>query len=480
MLYYDVNCATEVMMQLWWQWWSLVAPLRAACTRQRSFLWLASALAGYSARADLLGVTSIVRTLGLAARCYDRLLDFFHSPAVDIETLTRCWVRQVLHTLPLQRTAGRPVLLGDGIKVAKAGRKMPAVKLLHQPGESNTKPPYIMGHSIQVVSVLVGAADSHLAVPLAGRIHEGVKFTNRDQRTLPGKCCDLLDSLGLEEPFYFVADAYYGCKTVALRLRGSASHLISRVRRSAVAYLPAPAPAGRRKRGRPRLYGKRIKLWTLFDSENERWQSAESPVYGERGVTIRFLSRDLIWRPVRALMRFVLVDHPTRGRSIFITTDLSLAPIEVIRLYGLRFKIELSFKHSLRVLGTYAYHFWLRAMPKISRGSGTQHLHRASDRYRNAVRRKLDAYHRHIQVGLIAQGLLQTLAIQHPRLVWSSFGSWLRTIRPGIPPSELVTAAALRHSLPDFLAQRREACSFQKFLRERLEPAPSCPLRLTG
>lgn len=106
------------------------------------------------------------------------------------------------------------------------------MKLLHQPGESNTQPPYIMGHSIQVVSVLVGAADSHLAVPLAGRIHEEVKFTNRGHRTLPGKCCDLLDSLGLEEPFYFVADAYYGCKTVALRLRGSASHLIRPCRRS--------------------------------------------------------------------------------------------------------------------------------------------------------------------------------------------------------------------------------------------------------
>ena len=122
-----------------------------------------------------------------------------------------------------------------------------------------------MGHSIQVVSVLVGAADAHLAVPLAGRIHEGLKFTNRDHRTLPGKCCDLLDSLGLEEPFYFVADAFYGCQTVA--------------------YLPAPPPAGRRKRGRPRLYGKRIKLWTLFDSDQETWQSAESPVDIETRLT---------------------------------------------------------------------------------------------------------------------------------------------------------------------------------------------------
>src|SRR5437667_3075700 len=203
-------------------------------------------------------------------------------------------------------------------------------------------------------------------------------------------------------------------------------------------------------------------------------------MYGERGVTIRYLSRHLIWRPLRTLVRFVLVDHPARGRSIFITTDLNLVPIEAIRLYGLRFKIELSFKHALRVLGTYAYHFWLRAMPKISRGSGTQHLHRASERCRAAVRRKLAAYQRHIQIGLIAQGLLPALAIHHPRLVWASFGSWLRTIRPGIAPSELVTAAALRNSLPDFLTQRAEVCSFQKFLREHLEPTQSPALRLSG
>ena len=177
---------------------------------------------------------------------------------------------------------------------------------------------------------------------------------------------------------------------------------------------------------------------------------------------------------------FVLVDHPTRGRSIFITTDLSLPPIEVIRLYGLRFKIELSFKQALRALGSDTYHVWLRTMPKLARRSSTQHLERASDCYRQAIHRKLTAYHRHIQVGVIAQGLLQTLAIQETRLVWSSFGSWLRTIRPGIVPSKLVTAAALRHSLPNFLAHRGEACSFQNFLRERIEPTPSSPLHWTG
>jgi hypothetical protein len=59
-------------------------------------------------------------------------------------------------------------------KVPKRGRKMPGVKLLHQQSESNTKPEYIMGHSLRAVSLLVQAAPSVFAVPLAIRIHEGV------------------------------------------------------------------------------------------------------------------------------------------------------------------------------------------------------------------------------------------------------------------------------------------------------------------
>ena len=148
-----------------------------------------------------------VRALGLVPTCYDRILDFFHSPALCLDTLTRLWRGLVFKQPDIVRMGGRPVLVGDGIKVAKSGKKMPAVKKLHQQSESNTKPEYIFGHSCQAVSVLMRAAKSVFAVPLICRIHEGIVFSNREKRTLLDKMILLVDALDIDEPFIFVADA---------------------------------------------------------------------------------------------------------------------------------------------------------------------------------------------------------------------------------------------------------------------------------
>jgi hypothetical protein len=150
---------------LWNHWWNLVCDLRSACARTRTFLWMALCLAGMATRKELLGVTSIVRALGLEPACYDRLLDFFHSPALNLHQLTCAWCALVFRAHPgILRVNGRPVLAGDGIKVAKAGRKMPGVKKLHQQSESNTKPEYIFGHSCQAVAVLTQALSSVFAL----------------------------------------------------------------------------------------------------------------------------------------------------------------------------------------------------------------------------------------------------------------------------------------------------------------------------
>ena len=195
---------------------------------------------------------------------------------------------------------------------------------------------------------------------------------------------------------------------------------------------------------------------------------------------IRYRVLDLPWRPAGRLVRFAAVIHPVGSSCLLMCTDTSLAAIEIIRLYGLRFKIEHTFKQAVRLIGSFSYHFWVSDMKPVRRRKGNQHLHRESLEYRNAVKRKLHAYHVFIQAGVVCQGLLQYLAVAFPQLVWNSFGSWLRTIRPGIPPSELVVTNALRQSLPEFLLNAAPSNIFTKFIIERQDTEKMEAFRLAS
>jgi hypothetical protein len=332
---------------------------------------------------------------------------------------------------------------------------------------------------MQAVGLLVHAAKSVFSVPLAVRIHEGLVWSNRDKRTLLDKMLGLLDILAIKVPFYFVVDAYYAAGKMVNGLLKQDNHLVTRVKSNAVAYAPAAQKKGRRKKGRPKTYGKKMKLKSLLANVKSMQQIA-SPVYGERNVTLRCRVCDLLWRPAGRFVRFVAVIHPTRGSCILMCTDTSLSAVEIIRLYGLRFKIECSFKQAVRQIGSFAYHFWMKDMAPLRSRHGNQYLHRKSDDYRNRVKRKMRAYHTFIQAGVVAQGLLQYLAVAAPKLVWDTFGSWLRTIRPGIPPSEFVVTNALRQTLPEFLMAPAKSDSFIKFIAERQDTENMRTFRLAS
>ncbi len=470
----------EQPLSLWAIWWNAIQLLRPGFSRLRTFMWFVIAVAGLTVRVDLLGVTSIVRALNLRPRLYTKLLDHFHSSGIKLDRLSALWAQAVLKLFPhLVRVNGRLVLVGDGIKAPKRGKKITGVKLLHQQSESNTKPEFIMGHSLQAVGLLVHAAKSVFCVPLAVRIHEGLVWSNRDKRTLLDKMLGLLDILAIKVPFYFVADAYYAAGKMVNGLLKQGNHLVTRVKSNAVAYARATPKKGRKKKGRPRTYGEKTKLKSML-KDPKSMQQVASPVYGERGVTIQYRVWDLLWRPVGLLVRFVAVIHPTRGACILMCTDTTLCAVDIIRLYGLRFKIECSFKQAVRQIGSFAYHFWMKDMIPLLYRNGNQYLHRKSADYRTRVKRKIHAYHTFMQAGVVAQGLLQYLAVVAPKLVWDSFGSWLRTIRPGIPPSELVVANALRQTLPEFLMGTSKSNSLTKFIVDRQDIEEMRILRLVS
>jgi hypothetical protein len=468
-------------MKLWQVWWTQVVLLKPAFNRTTTFLWFASILAGFIVRGDLMGVTSVVRALGLQKGYYERLLAFFHSQAVSLDTLTHLWTWLVLKHFPgICRFGGRIVLVADGLKYPKSGQKMPAVKKLYQSSQDNTKPRFILGHSFQVVGLLCQIKKTLFCVPLIARIHEGLVFTNRDPKTLLDKLVLMINSLSLQKLSYYftlVVDNYFASGKVIKPLLAQGNHLVTRVRSNAVAYSP-PKPNPTRKAGRPRRYGTKRKLGKLWIPK--AMSTMASPVYGEADVTLSYRCLDLLWRPAGTLVRFVWVDHPLRGRLILMCTDLNLSAQQIIQLYGYRFKIEVSFKQAIYTLGTYRYHFWMADMHSAKRRGANQYLHRETESYRRKVKRKRRAYHIYVQVCIIAQGLLQYLSLCHADDIWKFFGSWIRTIRPDQCPSEQVVAVAMRNTFPEFLKDTSEDTTLQKFLLERIDLHRSEGLRLAA
>ena len=142
----------------------------------------------------------------------------------------------------------------------------------------------------------------------------------------------LLDLLGLQEPLYFLADAYDASGGVVRGLLDNGNHLVTRVKRNSVASMPAqPSPQGLRSRGRPKKYGRKVTIASLLATHADLIEVA-SPVYGETNVTLRYATADLLRRAAGILVRFVAVTHPRRGTILLMTTDLTLPPLDVIKL----------------------------------------------------------------------------------------------------------------------------------------------------
>jgi len=453
-------------MTLWIEWFRCIHLLRQACARRATFMWLALVLTSMAIRTDLLGVTSFVRCAFLDPACYPLLLNFFHSNALGLSSLLALWIKLAMALFNPVTEGGYVLFAADGLKVAKEGRKMPGVKCLHQESADNSKAEFIMGHSFQAISLLIQSPLGHVfAVPLLSRISEGIIWNrSRKRRSLLDKLVELFREVvqTAQVPALLVADAYYASRKVINPLLADGHHLVSRVRISSVAYW-LPPPQKKRTRGRPRKYGPKVHLRNLFKG----WQSfheAKSPVYGEQNVTIQYCCSDLLWRPVGRMVRFVLVKHPTRGKIILLCTNPALDPLTVIKIYGLRFKIEVTFKQAIHTIGAYNYHFWMKAMQPIKRTSGNQDISRQADEYKRAVARNMDAYHRYVQFACITQGLLQHLAINLRGTVWDTFRSWLRTMKPDMVPSEMVVTYALRSSFPEFLLRRHTEPELTKFI----------------
>lgn len=91
------------------------------------------------------------------------------------------------------------------------------------------------------------------------------------------------------------------------------------------------------------------------------------------------------------------------------------------------------------VIGGFCYHFWTTAMPKLSRFKTSVDLSKVTEtRERERIISTMRAVEVFSFISCVAMGILTTLSLQFPNLVWSRFSGWLRTRSSQTPSIETV------------------------------------------
>ena len=279
------------------------------------------------------------------------------------------------------------------------------------------------------------------------RIHEGLG--NR-RGSVVMRVLDLVLSLKINGS-YLVGDAYYWAGDLSIKLQAMDNHLISRVKKTAVAY---ESPPTRKKRGRPLKYGKKVSLQNMFKGKG--FTQTTISLYG-KDEEIFYKEKVLLCKRHQCFVKYVFVKNGSR-QCIFASTDTTLDALDIITIYSYRFKIEFSFKEFIHDFGGFCYRFWSKSIDR-SRKKGVE-------KRNNLVEH---AYHLHLQFAVIAQGVANMLAIQNSQLIWKTHQSWMRTIREGMIPSAAVTRIAFQKAFLDFSMLPKKYSNLIKFMRKRKE-----------
>jgi len=155
-------------------------------------------------------------------------------------------------------------------------------------------------------------------------------------------------------PVLVVADSWFGNNGLwsQLKVIDGDFHLLSRLRTNNVLLdLPEPVQEGRRRRGRPRKYGKRLgQVSELSAPLREHAKQYTVDLYGKRR-EVEAYSRVVMVKTLKQKIRVVWVYRRTSYVALF-TTDLSLSVEQIIAYYGARWKIEAGFKEIKQEIGS--------------------------------------------------------------------------------------------------------------------------------
>ena len=258
-------------------------------------------------------------------------------------------------------------LIIDDFVCPRSSDKAPYAEFYHEHSQKPNRPKYIFGQQWVALGLSLTWGKLCASLPILLRLHK--KVGNRTKLThavtMVTYVLPLFRYKGTEV-IRCLVDAWYMKAPFILPLLNLGVHVIGQVRKDTVLYDKPQITDGKtRGRGRPRKYGQQ---WT-----EERVK--ELPIH-QAIITVQGGCKEIKFRTTICLARFlkgvpviaVWCQYPEqKDWSLILSTDLSLTPERIIKLYARRWKIEPMFneiKHGYGVAEAWqqtsqALHRWV-------------------------------------------------------------------------------------------------------------------------
>ena len=299
-------------------------------------------------------ITSWLRAAGIN-RCYKAYYYFIGSLAQKTENIATKLFEIMIRRI--YKNTNTVLSAIDDSPTARYGPRVAGAGIHRNPTPTPDGRKFIYGH----VWVTLSAIARHknfgtIGLPLLARMYVkardvkalGMSFKSKTEQAVElakwaYQCCR-----GLGKRLWIVTDGGFTRASFLKPVIKMGVVVITRLRKDAVLYTELKQPK-KRKRGRPRKYGKRIKLQNVVNSP-DGWFKIKAFIYGREEIKNIKVFKAL-YKPAGCLVQVLVVHESKDCFRAFMCSDLSASAVQVLEAVADRYAIEQNFSDIKEIEG---------------------------------------------------------------------------------------------------------------------------------
>jgi hypothetical protein len=335
-------------------YWQVMIITLSSVLHQRSEFRLAVIFAAMLFAKGQKTITSWLRAAEIK-HCYKAYYYFIGSLAQKTENIATELFKIMVNRI--YKNTSTILTAIDDSPTPRYGPKVAGAGIHRNPAPTPDGKKFIYGH----VWVTLSAIARHksfgtIGLPLLAKMYVkardvknvGLVFKSKTEQAVElskwaYNCCK-----NLTKQLWIVTDGGYTRASFLKPVIKTGAVIITRLRKDAVFYAELKQPV-KRKRGRPRKYGKRIKLDNVVRKADD-WFKIEAFLYGKKQLKDVKVFKAL-YKPAGCLVQVLVVCESEDCFRAFLCTDLKASAVEILEAVADRYAIEQNFSDIKEIEG---------------------------------------------------------------------------------------------------------------------------------